>query len=186
MTSWPGNAFLITVLCTGNPPVMRSFYISFILAWTRCWTNSRITDDLRRHGAQVASHGWTSNANAWCHQTTSHYLKQYWSRWPKWGGEDCQSGGREAVLDLICHHPFRHCKIIAILGAFQECWQHDDVINWKHFPQLLAVCDGNPSVTGGFSSQRPVTRSFDVFFDLCLNKRLSKNRDAGEFETPLR
>ena len=30
------------------------------------------------------------------------------------------------------------------------------------------------SVTGEFSSQRPVTRSFDVFFDLCLNKPLSK------------
>ena len=29
-------------------------------------------------------------------------------------------------------------------------------------------------VTGGFPSQRPVTWSFGVFFDLCLNKRLSK------------
>ena len=27
---------------------------------------------------------------------------------------------------------------------------------------------------GEFPEQRPVTRSFDVFFDLCLNKRLSK------------
>ena len=39
---------------------------------------------------------------------------------------------------------------------------------------LLALCDGNPPVTGGFPSQRPGTRSFDVFFDLRLNKRLSK------------
>ena len=31
---------------------------------------------------------------------------------------------------------------------------------------------GNPPVTGGFPP--PVTRSFDVFFDLRLNKRLSK------------
>ena len=28
--------------------------------------------------------------------------------------------------------------------------------------------------TGEFPSQRPVTQSFDIFFDLCLNKRLSK------------
>ena len=28
--------------------------------------------------------------------------------------------------------------------------------------------------TGEFPSQRPVARSFDVFFDLCRNKRLSK------------
>ena len=30
--------------------------------------------------------------------------------------------------------------------------------------------------TGEFPAQRPVTRSFDVFFGLCLNKRLSKRR----------
>ena len=35
---------------------------------------------------------------------------------------------------------------------------------------LLNICEGNPPVTGGFLSQRPVTRSFDVFFDLRLNK----------------
>ena len=33
---------------------------------------------------------------------------------------------------------------------------------------------GNSTVTGEFPSQRPVTRSFDVFFDLHLNKRLCK------------
>ena len=38
---------------------------------------------------------------------------------------------------------------------------------------LLALCTGSSSVTGEFL-QRPVTQSFDVFFYLCLNKRLSK------------
>ena len=33
---------------------------------------------------------------------------------------------------------------------------------------------GNSPVPGEFPAQRPVTRSFDVFFDLRLNKRLSK------------
>ena len=42
------------------------------------------------------------------------------------------------------------------------------------FSALLALCAGNSPVTGEFSTQRPVTRSFDVFFDLHLNKRLSK------------
>ena len=36
------------------------------------------------------------------------------------------------------------------------------------FPALPALCEGSPPVTSGFSSQRPVTRSFDVFFDVCL------------------
>ena len=39
---------------------------------------------------------------------------------------------------------------------------------------ILAICAGYSPVTGEFSAQRPVTRSFDVFFDLRLNKRLSK------------
>ena len=42
------------------------------------------------------------------------------------------------------------------------------------FSALLGLCvAGNSPVTGEFSSQRTVTRSFDVFLDLRLNKRLS-------------
>ena len=55
---------------------------------------------------------------------------------------------------------------------------HDDVIKWKHFPRNW------PFVRGiKFPSQRPVTRSFDVFFDLRLNKRLSKQSWDWWFET---
>ena len=42
------------------------------------------------------------------------------------------------------------------------------------FSALLAICVGNSPVPGEFPAQRPVTRSFDVFFDLHPNKRLSK------------
>ena len=48
------------------------------------------------------------------------------------------------------------------------------------FSALLAFCAENSLVTGEFPSQRPVARSFDVFLDLRLNKRLSNNRDAGD------
>ena len=37
---------------------------------------------------------------------------------------------------------------------------------------------------GDFPTQRPVTWSFDVFFDLRLNKRLSKQPCGWWFETP--
>ena len=40
--------------------------------------------------------------------------------------------------------------------------------------RILAICAGNSPVPGEFPAQRPVTRSFDVFFDLRPNKRLSK------------
>ena len=59
---------------------------------------------------------------------------------------------------------------------------------WRHqmetFSALLAICAGNSSVPGEFPAQRPVTRNFDVFFDLRLNKRLSKQPRGWWFETP--
>ena len=59
---------------------------------------------------------------------------------------------------------------------------------WRHqmetFSALLALCGGNPPVTGEFPAPRPVTRSFDVFFDLCLNKLFSKQSWGRRFETP--
>ena len=61
---------------------------------------------------------------------------------------------------------------------------HDDVIKWKLFSALLAICAGNSPVTGEFPPQRPVTRSFYVFFDLRLNLRLSKQPWGWWFETP--
>ena len=44
--------------------------------------------------------------------------------------------------------------------------EHDDVIKMGKFSALLAICAGNSPVLGEFPSQRPVTPSFDVFFDL--------------------
>ena len=54
------------------------------------------------------------------------------------------------------------------------------------FSALPAICAENSLVPGEFLAQRPVTRSFDVFFDLRLNKRLSKQWWGWRFETLLR
>ena len=63
---------------------------------------------------------------------------------------------------------------------------------WRHqvetFSALLALCaggGGGSPVPCEFPAQRPVTRSFDVFFDLCPNKRLSKHSRGWWFETLL-
>ena len=42
------------------------------------------------------------------------------------------------------------------------------------FSALLAICVANSPVPGEFPAQKPVTQSFDAFFDLHPNKRLSK------------
>ena len=64
---------------------------------------------------------------------------------------------------------------------------------WRHqmetFSALLAICAGNLPATGEFPTQRPVTRSFDVYFYLLPNERLSKQWWGWWFETlssPLR
>ena len=71
---------------------------------------------------------------------------------------------------------FKYSKYIAIVEMGDGGRIHDDVIKWKYFPR-------NWPVPGEFPTQRPVTRSFDVFFDLCLNKRLSKQSWGWWFET---
>ena len=70
-----------------------------------------------------------------------------------------------------------YCRVAGDFRRHNATW-------WRHqmetFSALLALCAGNSPVTGEFPSQRPVTQSFDVFFDLRLNKRLSKQSRRGE------
>ena len=66
----------------------------------------------------------------------------------------------------------------------------DRVSRWRHqmeaFSALLAICAGNSPVPAEFPTKRPVTWSFGVFFDLRLNKGLSKQSGGWWFETPSR
>ena len=59
---------------------------------------------------------------------------------------------------------------------------HDDFIKWTHLPRYWPFA-GNSPLIGKFSSQRPLTRSFDVFFDLRLNKQLSKQSWSWWFDS---
>ena len=74
-----------------------------------------------------------------------------------------------------------------IMACFLRMGKHQFFPWWRHqmetFSALLAICAGNSPVPGELPAQRPVTRSFDVFFDLRLNKRLSKQSWGWWFET---
>ena len=76
-----------------------------------------------------------------------------------------------------------HRSSFPITGPLIGAW-------WRHqmetFSALPAICAGNSPVSGEFPAQRPVAQSFDVFFDLGLNKRLSKQSCGWWFETLLR
>ena len=58
---------------------------------------------------------------------------------------------------------------------------------WRHqmetISALMAICEGNSSVSGEVPKQRPVTRSVVVFFDLRRIKRLNKQSWGWWFET---
>ena len=56
---------------------------------------------------------------------------------------------------------------------------------WRHQMEAFSALRPfvNSPVPGEFPVQRPVTRSFDVFFDLRLNKPLSKQSWGWWFET---
>ena len=56
----------------------------------------------------------------------------------------------------------------------------------RYISALLALRVGSPPVTGGFPFQMSVTGSFGIFFDLRLNKWLSKQSRCRWFETPWR
>ena len=78
---------------------------------------------------------------------------------------------------------FKHFEIFEPIfnlhSRFCACITHHKQI----FSALLAICAGNSPLTGEFPAQRPVTRSFDILFDLPLNKRLSKQSRGWWFET---
>ena len=90
-----------------------------------------------------------------------------------------------------CHHHvnFMSSQVTGNPTVAYLSQQHRKHPWWSHqmepFSTLLALCAGNSPVTGEFPSQKPVTWSFDVFFDLRLNKRFSKQSWGWWFETPL-
>ena len=63
-------------------------------------------------------------------------------------------------------------------GTMDYCsprWRHSET-----FSALLALCEGNPPVTGGFPSQKVSNTVVDVFSGVSLNKRLNKQSSVGD------
>ena len=86
------------------------------------------------------------------------------------------------MLLFITYSPDHHEMLHTSIQYMMTSW------NGNIFRVTGHLC-GNSPVPGEFPAQRPVTRSFDVFFDLRLNKRLSKQSWGWWFETlsrPLR
>ena len=84
---------------------------------------------------------------------------------------------------------YEHGERPTFMSRYNHAFPGDLIPAWwryqmETFSALLDICAGNSPVPGEFPAQRPVTRSFDVFFDLRLNNRLSKQSWDWWFETP--
>ena len=111
----------------------------------------------------------TSGVFLWIHLLWLN-IRTFWHRGLIWRAEKCSfREGRES-------------RVVSpwLTGLPNRYPIHDDVIKWKHFPRYWPLCG---EFTGPFPSQRPVTRSFHVFFDLRLNKPCSKQSWGWWFET---
>ena len=80
---------------------------------------------------------------------------------------------------------FKTRMVACLTASWITCiWQPWWRYQMETFSALLAIWAVNSPVTGEFPTQKPVTRSYDVFFDLGLNKRVSKQSRGWWFETP--
>ena len=91
----------------------------------------------------------------------------------------------ESALVRVMVHYLNCC--LTVNWSYRNKLQWNLTPWWRHqmetLSALLAICAGNSPASGDFPAQRPVTRSFDVFFDLRLNKRLRKQSQGWWFET---
>ena len=184
---------------------------SLVCVWINGWTNNREAGDLRplrslwRH-----CNVWTKqNKGQQTHEPSlsrmlyiPHRFQSTWS-----GIVFCMRQAKERRRYIVtsflidwAHSQNAPCMVLfgirTIVGVVckksviqnSACWCNENAW-WRHqtgtLSVLLAFCEGNHRLsTGGFPSQRPVTRSFYVFFHLHLNKRLSKQARCRWFKTP--
>ena len=144
---------------------------SFIRAWLN--GNNGEAGDLRRHRAHYCIY-----VTVMGEATSGGYC-----RGPVPGSLLWPLGNRDPSVEWTPISFSHGCLVSGQAATTRKSW-------WRHqmetFSALLALCEGNSPVTGEFSSQRPLTRNFDVFFDLRLNKWLNKSSRRRWFEMPSR
>ena len=71
---------------------------------------------------------------------------------------------------------YLYLYLLCIILADTPWWRHQ----MEKFSALLAICAVNSPVSGEFPAQRPVKRSFDVFFICVWINGWVNNREAGD------
>ena len=142
----------------------RALMFSLICVWINGWVNNREAGDLRRYRG---------------HRDVIVMLNQLWV----YGMDKWELGG-------VIYHPCSHfngglVKLSFKFGLRLIITTHINMMtssNGNIFRVTGPLC-GEFTGPGEFPTQRPVARSFDVFFDLRRNKRLNKQPWGWWFET---
>ena len=139
-------------------------------------------------GVSIVSSAACSGADQRKHQSSMAlaFLRgiDRWSvNFPKKGPVTRKMFPFDDFIMLLCTLMARCLQLRYISFLLQN--NPDDVIKWKHFPGYWPIVQGIRRSPVNYP-QRPMTRSFNVFFDLCLNKRLSKQSWGWWFSTPSR
>ena len=147
--------------------------------WINGWVNNREAGDLRHHRAH--------------YDAIVMIGPVYWSlgdSWPlcrtispatKWSDGLLVLQIR-AMICCTAHRSYSPSVRCPVDSTYSKWWRHQK----ETFSALPIICAGNSPVTGEFPAQRPVTRTLDIFFDLRLHKRLSKQSWGWRLETPSR
>ena len=82
--------------------------------------------------------------------------------------------------DLITETEINKVKEIATPMVRKQL--HDDVIAWKFVPHYcMALCEGNPPVSGGFPHKGPVIQVIYVICVVSLNNLRKKKHSSGQW-----
>ena len=119
---------------------------------------------------------------ACCLTASSHYLNQYWFSSVRFHGIHLRGLSLDDLRIPINKTRLKIAVLIWHLGL-PGANELMGIMMTSSYGNIFRVT-GHLPVPGEFPSQRPVTRSFDVFFDLRPNKRLSKQWWGWWFETP--
>ena len=143
---------------------------SLISAWTNSWVNNQNAGDLWRHHAHYDAtviylkHS-SGSPSADTVPLISMSIGQSQLYFKSIVREHCGYG---VNFDDSPKVPWQSCCHLSVINYFSTWWRHQ----MDTFSALLDLCAWNWPVNGEFPAQRPVMRSFDIFFD--LHKRLSK------------
>ena len=167
MTASNGDTFRVTGPLWGNPPVTGGFPSQRLV--------TRTFDDffyvrLKKRLSKQTRCRWFDTP-----------LRSLWRHCIMVKVEDQNSGQGSHSTSQYQNNNYEEPQLHKAIN-YIPWWRHQ----METFSALLALYAGNLPVTGEFPSQRPVTRSFDFFFNLRPNKRLNKQSWGWWFETPSR